>query len=279
MGKQVTTAGNDLARNRTGRSVARTTELRCDDPTRERVAICLCQGAYWKGQFHSDFPVDDGHHEAHLLALPDQIRRWRTKKIVWSGGYTKRVPVSESESTSALYRDAGIDFQTEGCALAYDSVALDTPENVICGLMATRVAWPTMEIGTIVLLSCHRGKAARVALIAAALGISTLVRFEGFVGPEHLGNPEAATVGEKMVVSQMRDDPLAFAPSWENKRRGRYTRQGVPYESRWDELAARFPATCCHIARLRGVPRAMDELHELRSAFAREVIELTVART
>jgi hypothetical protein len=243
-------------------------------PHSGRVAIFCNQGVWWKGEFYSEYPFDNGIHEEAILDLPWACRKWGVSLLILSGGMTQsRVPqISEAQGAAALLQAVGADFPP-GFVLGKDEISLDLPENILLGALAARLlVGPACEMSTILILCTHLMKSRRVGLAVSALGLSEKARFVGFFPAYRLASPAAALAGEDAMIAKCsNDDPLALAEWAERRRRARWT-GAAPYETRLDGLAKVFPDTIGNLERLRGTQRTHADLELLRKAFQHEVI-------
>ncbi len=143
------------------------------------VLIVCGQGVYEDGIYYGEFHDRDVCFE-HSLKFPEIAGRFRYNIIVLSGGFTQeRAPwLSEAESFLNIMRDAGVEIPP--VPLILDEYALDSAENILLGLMTTRLALSKTPIRRVGIWVAWKFKKWRFNRNAEALGIVEQTYVHGF---------------------------------------------------------------------------------------------------
>ncbi len=224
--------------------------------------LIVCgQGTYRDGRYYGEFH-DRDIYLGHAATVRQVVETYKYELVVVSGGYTQEADprLSEAESFPAMWQDTG---STPTVPVVLDECALDSPENIICGLMSAR--WrllstphaqePFRRVGAYV---AWKFKKWRFNLVAQSLGIVERFYFHGYADssetnvqvpeswvtkpggrcllpaaapapPPVKGVPDARSSDEKFKREVFDHLLLLRSDSWDEKRRGRW--QGNAPES------------------------------------------------
>ena len=186
------------------------------------------QGTYIDSLFYTEFPDRELSLE-YMMEVAVIAQRFKYTHIVPSGGFTQaETPeVSEAASFENVWREFEINLGA--LCVVKDEVALDSAENVICGLMAVRInenetSRHPKAIGRIGFFSQWHFKKRRMTELAKQLGIEKSFYFHGYAHALKAAAGDAAQAGEQRQLDQMiaKDDFLLLGTEWEKKRRERY---------------------------------------------------------
>jgi hypothetical protein len=239
------------------------------------VLVVPQQGVYDKctKKFHCEY-ADRGVYRKHLQEVPNVTAYWRCNCVGLTGGRTqKAVPdVSEAQGAMDLFCEMGLDIVLRRDRTILEEDALDSVENLIFTLMLTRITFPRVPIGQVVVWPAWSFKTKRFNLAARALGILEQTYICGGYGPEAASDSELAAKGEKDQLAQMLsdNDPLLLGAQWERKRRDRY--QGRSYEHRLDHLRPSFPGCFAALDRMRMTGTTPNALSGFQEFFRAEVM-------
>ncbi len=206
------------------------------------------QGTYFNSLFHTEFP-DRTLSIEYMMEAAFIAQRFKYTHIIPSGGFTQTetLDVSEAASFQNVSQEFGINLGT--LKVVKDEVALDSAENLICGLMAVRIAENKQvihprPIGRIGFFSQWYFKKRRMTELAKQLGIDKSFYFHGYAGASMAAAGNSALVGEQQQLDQMmaKDDYLLLGKEWETKRRNRYKpgrnkdgKEGNSFESTYSQ--------------------------------------------
>ncbi|MBC7924459.1 MAG: hypothetical protein H7039_02275 [Bryobacteraceae bacterium] len=186
------------------------------------------QGTYHDSEFHTEFPDRELSLE-YMMEVAAVAHRFKYTHIVPSGGFTQSLTPQTSEAASfpEVWKEFAIDL--EGRVVVNDEVALDSAENVICGLMAVRIHENAnhvtpRRIGRIGFFSQWHFKKRRMTELARQLGIEKSFYFHGYAHALKAAAGDAAQSGEQRQLDRMiaTNDFLLLAEEWETKRRQRF---------------------------------------------------------
>ena len=142
------------------------------------------QGTYLDSSFYCEFSDRELSLE-YMMEVAAVANRFKYTHIVTSGGFTQASTPTTSEAASfpELWDLFGINLS--GHEIVLDEVALDSAENVICGLMAVRIHEnkthvEPRRIGRIGFFSQWHFKKRRMTGLARQLGIENSFFFHGY---------------------------------------------------------------------------------------------------
>ncbi len=230
------------------------------------------QGTFCEGAYFTEFPDRELSLE-YVMKVRDVVERFRYNVVICSGGYTRKETPTLSEADSFL--NMWNETQTKpSCPVVLDRVALDSAENVICGLMALRLKEPGARVRRIGFYSQWHFKKPRMTSLATDLGIDKSFFFHGHADADHANAGDAAKAGELRQLETMRSqgDFLLLGKDWAEKRLKRHQHPTLSFAERDSELRQAFPAVFCALGRLERttVEELLRENHE---SDARKMLE------
>src|SRR5262249_51979836 len=151
------------------------------------------------------------------------------------GGYTQsQYPyISEAQGMQNVFSDLKAWPPLDRKKIYLDDQALDSPENVILGLLTAREKLGPLPIRRVGALVAWKFKKARFDAIAKELRIHQQFYFHGVVSHAEAAAGDRALQGEIAQMEEIRREPtdyLQLSEKWETKRKARY--QGPDYDSR-----------------------------------------------
>lgn len=193
------------------------------------------QGTYKDSLFFTEFPDRELSIE-YMMGVVEIAQRFKYTHLIPSGGFTQSETsdassqdtlVSEASSFENVWKDFGISPGT--LHVVKDEVALDSAENIICGLMALRIYLNqnnrnNIAIGRIGFFSQWHFKKRRMTELAKQLGIEKSFYFHGYAHASEAAAGDAAKAGEQAQLDRMiaEDDFLLLGQNWEEKRQNRF---------------------------------------------------------